>query len=88
LNAGPRALPAAKMHYKRDQAGVYRGFRTARNPNPHVALMGSPDGFDATLVHLARREGLSTVFTVDHADFNTYRIEGRKRFRIFPGIRQ
>ena len=42
---------------------------------------------DATLVYLARREGLSTVFTVDHADFNTYRIEGRKRFRIFPATR-
>jgi predicted nucleic acid-binding protein len=45
------------------------------------------DFSDATLVYLARREGLSTIFTVDHADFNTYRIEGRKRFRIFPSSR-
>jgi uncharacterized protein len=45
------------------------------------------DFADATLVYLARREGLSSVFTVDHADFNTYRIEGRKRFRIFPATR-
>lgn len=42
------------------------------------------DFADATLVYLARRERLSTVFTVDHADFNTYRIEGRKRFRVLP----
>lgn len=42
------------------------------------------DFADATLVYLARRERLSTVFTVDHADFHTYRIEGRKRFRILP----
>ena len=42
------------------------------------------DFADATLVYLARREGLSTVFTVDRADFDTYRIEGHKRFRIFP----
>ena len=42
------------------------------------------DFADATLVHLARRERLSTVFTVDHADFHTYRIEGRKRFRVLP----
>jgi predicted nucleic acid-binding protein len=42
------------------------------------------DFADATLVHLARREGLSTVFTVDHAGFSTYRIKGHKRFRIFP----
>jgi predicted nucleic acid-binding protein len=42
------------------------------------------DFADATLVYLARREGLSTILTVDHADFNTYRIEGRKRFRVIP----
>ncbi len=39
---------------------------------------------DATLVHLARRESLSTVFTVDHDDFETYRIGGRKKFSIVP----
>jgi uncharacterized protein len=43
------------------------------------------DFADATLVHLARREDLNTVFTVDHDDFETYRIAGRKRFRIVPG---
>jgi predicted nucleic acid-binding protein len=43
------------------------------------------DFADATLVHLAEREGLSTVFTVDHADFETYRIGGRRRFRVLPG---
>jgi len=42
------------------------------------------DFADATLVHLAKRESLTTVFTVDHADFATYRIEGRRRFRMFP----
>ena len=45
------------------------------------------DFADATLVHLARREGLSTIFTVDHADFETYRIEGRRRFRVLPAKR-
>jgi uncharacterized protein len=42
------------------------------------------DFADATLVHLAKRESLSTIFTVDHADFETYRIDGRKRFRVLP----
>ena len=42
------------------------------------------DFADATLVHLAERESLSTVFTVDHDDFETYRIGARKRFRILP----
>ena len=43
------------------------------------------DFADATLVHLARRERLNIVFTVDHNDFDTYRIDGRRRFRIVPG---
>jgi uncharacterized protein len=42
------------------------------------------DFADATLVHLAKRESLSTIFTVDHADFETYRIDGRRRFRVLP----
>jgi predicted nucleic acid-binding protein len=45
------------------------------------------DFADATLVHLAKRESLSTIFTVDHADFETYRIEGRRRFRVLPVAR-
>ena len=43
------------------------------------------DFADATLVHLAEREGLSTVLTVDNADFETYRIGSRGRFRVVPG---
>jgi len=43
------------------------------------------DFADATLVHLARREELITIFTVDHSDFETYRIEGKRQFRIVPG---
>lgn len=39
---------------------------------------------DATLVRLAERERLSTVFTIDHADFETYRIGGRRTFRVVP----
>ena len=42
------------------------------------------DFADATLVCLAERESLSTIFTIDHNDFETYRIGGRSRFRIIP----
>ena len=42
------------------------------------------DFADATLVHLAQRDSLSSIFTIDHNDFETYRIDGRKRFRILP----
>jgi len=42
------------------------------------------DFADATLVLLAERESLSTIFAIDHDDFETYRIRGRGRFRIVP----
>jgi predicted nucleic acid-binding protein len=40
---------------------------------------------DATLVHLAERESISTILTTDSDDFETYRIRGRRRFRVLPG---
>lgn len=43
------------------------------------------DFADATLVHLARREKVNVVFTVDNDDFEIYRIEGRRKFRVVPG---
>ena len=42
------------------------------------------DFADATLVHLAEREQLNTVVTIDFSDFLTYRIGGRRPFRILP----
>ena len=42
------------------------------------------DFADATLVHLANRESLSAILTIDHADFATYRLAGRKRFHVLP----
>ena len=42
------------------------------------------DFADATLVLLAQRQSLSTVFSIDFNDFETYRIAGHKRFRVLP----
>jgi len=42
------------------------------------------DFADATLVHLATQERFSLIVTVDHDDFETYRLPGRKRFTIWP----
>jgi uncharacterized protein len=42
------------------------------------------DFADATLVHLAARERLSTILTIDHDDFETYRLPGRKKFTMLP----
>ncbi|HTS48942.1 MAG TPA: hypothetical protein VMH05_13420 [Bryobacteraceae bacterium] len=35
-----------------------------------------------TLLHLAKRDALATISVVDYRDFDTYRIEGRRRFRL------
>jgi hypothetical protein len=57
---------------------------------PHIrALMARywdrpMDFADATLVYLAKRESLPTILTVDHSDFATYRIEGKRKFRVLP----
>jgi len=45
------------------------------------------DFADATLVYLAKRESLSVILTVDYADFATYRIEGKRQFRVVPADR-
>jgi uncharacterized protein len=42
------------------------------------------DFADATLVHLAWRESIEAIFTVDQNDFSTYRISGRRRFHVLP----
>src|SRR5438552_7565552 len=43
---------------------------------------------DAALVHVAERDGLHSVFTVDEADFRVYRLRGRKPFRLVMGTRR
>ena len=42
------------------------------------------DFADATLVHVAARERLSLMLTVDHDDFETYRLPGPQKVRNPP----
>ena len=42
------------------------------------------DFADATLVHAANCESLTVVLTIDHDDFETYRLKGNKKFTIRP----
>lgn len=42
------------------------------------------DYADSTLVVLAEALGTNLVFSTDRRDFEVYRIDGRKRFRIVP----
>lgn len=43
------------------------------------------DFADATLVVLAEETGIDEVFTLDIRGFSTYRIHGRKAFKVWPG---
>jgi predicted nucleic acid-binding protein len=39
---------------------------------------------DASLVHLANREGIETIFTLDQRDFSVLRLARGKKFRLIP----
>ena len=39
---------------------------------------------DAALVHLAVRDGVDTVFTLDRRDFSVYRLPKGRAFRVIP----
>jgi hypothetical protein len=39
---------------------------------------------DATLVYLAEREGIDTVFTLDCRDFSVYRLADGRSLRVVP----
>jgi predicted nucleic acid-binding protein len=43
-----------------------------------------PQLADAVLVHLAERERIDTIFTLDHRDFSVYRTKRGGRFRLLP----
>jgi uncharacterized protein len=78
----------AAWKFVRSGALVLGSIETAELPYIH-ALMSRywdrpMDFADATLVYLAKRESLSAILTVDRADFATYRIEGKRSFRLLP----
>ena len=39
---------------------------------------------DAALIHLAGRDGVDTIFTLDQRDFSVYRLPRGKAFRMLP----
>jgi predicted nucleic acid-binding protein len=42
------------------------------------------DFADATLVHLGSKLRLADILSIDHDDFEIYRMSGRRKFRIVP----
>jgi predicted nucleic acid-binding protein len=88
LVGGNRRETEAAWKFLRSGAVALMAMADSELPDVH-ALMSRywdrpMDFADATLVHLAKRESLATVFTVDYSDFETYRIEGKRRFRVVP----
>jgi hypothetical protein len=43
-----------------------------------------PQLADASLVYLANRDGIDTIFTLDRRDFSVYRSARKKPFRLIP----
>jgi hypothetical protein len=43
-----------------------------------------PQLADASLVYLAAREGIETIFTLDRRDFSIYRLPRKRSFYILP----
>ena len=88
LVGGHRRETEAAWKFVRSGAVTLMAIVNEELPDVH-ALMSRywdrpMDFADATLVHLAKRESLATVFTVNFADFETYRIDGRRKFRVVP----
>ena len=51
-------------------------YRRYRNREPQLA--------DASLVYVAERDNLDTIFTLDQEDFSVYRFGRNRRFKILP----
>lgn len=46
------------------------------------------DFADATLVQVAKRQGIDRIFTLDRRDFNVYRLGRGKAFTIIPDVKK
>jgi predicted nucleic acid-binding protein len=63
----------------------------ASDGRPIAAIMKKyesirPQLADAALVHLAHREEIQTIFTLDRRDFSIYRDSRRRAFHIIPQL--
>ena len=71
-------------------AGVWDILQVARDESVQIADVMKryrslrPQFADATLVHLANREDIGTIFTLDRRDFSVYRNSRKQAFRILP----
>jgi uncharacterized protein len=77
LLAGPRRAAFTILELAdRDLQDIDRLFGQYANLSPQLA--------DIALLHLAQREVLDAVFTLDQRDFRAFRLQGRRRLRLLP----
>lgn len=62
----------------RDLEGVRQVFQTYRDQQIDLA--------DASLLHLANREGISVVFTLDRRHFSVFRTQSSQPIRLLPEV--
>jgi predicted nucleic acid-binding protein len=60
--------------------GIFKRCRELMNKYQDLPM----DFADASLVVVAERENISTIFTLDHKDFKVYRTKHGKRFKLLP----
>ena len=70
----PAMLPLASLE-ARSIADLLKKYESMR---PQLA--------DTSLVHLAVRESIDTIFTLDRRDFSVYRSARNRRFRFIPDL--
>ncbi len=59
-----------------DAAAIAAVMKRYRKLKPQLA--------DAALVHLAQRENIDTVFTLDQRDFRVYRTQSNRALKLLP----
>jgi uncharacterized protein len=92
LRGNKRMEPRVLWAFLRSGAVVVGTINNDDFPHLHALMSRYADRpmdfADATLVRLAQRESITRIFTVDHADFETYRINGQRRFTVVPRAAQ
>jgi hypothetical protein len=87
LNDLPRAL--AKL-YGGPQSGVFQLLPLGDDALHAISALAKqyrglrPQLADLALLHLAEREQIDTIFTLDRRDFTAFRRQGRGAFRLLP----
>jgi hypothetical protein len=85
----PRALDRL---YAGPRTGVYRVLPLPEESLESIAEMARkfrslrPQLTDLALVHLAEREGIGAIFTLDRRDFSVLRTKRGKPFRLLPEL--